>query len=82
MLSLEVQEFAQKIKQLSVEDKRWLFQQLSQEISFSKLPESTKFNTLVTNKKPFNITPAESGSGADDTAINHDQIFVNSLLNE
>lgn len=33
-------------------------------------------------QKTFDITPASSGSGYSDTAINHDQILANNILDE
>ncbi|CAD5954440.1 hypothetical protein NO976_02840 [Planktothrix agardhii] len=74
MPSLEVREFAEKINQLSLEDKQWLLQQLMQEITTSHNSELSPSNSLTNEvKKTFNITPAVPGSGYTDTAINHDQ---------
>ena len=74
MPSLEVREFAEKINQLSLEDKQWLLQQLMQEITISDNSELNPSNSLTNEvKKTFNITPAVPGSGYTDTAINHDQ---------
>lgn len=75
MLSKEVIEFAEKIPQLSTKDKQWLLEQLKKEISLGNINQSN-------NQKIFNITPAKQGSGYNDSSINHDQIFVNSLLSE
>lgn len=83
MPSLEVREFAEKINQLSLEDKQWLLQQLVQEITISNNSELSPSNSLTNEvKKTFNITPAVPGSGYADTAINHDQILANILLGE
>ena len=83
MPSLEVREFAEKINQLSLEDKQWLLQQLMQEITISNNSELNPSNSLVNEvKKTFNVTPAVPGSGYTDTAINHDQILANTLLGE
>ncbi len=74
MPSLEVREFAEKINQLSLEDKQWLLQQLMQEIAISDNSDLNSSNALTNEvKKTFNITPAVPGSGYTDTAINHDQ---------
>jgi len=74
MPSLEVREFAEKINQLSLEDKQWLLKKLMQEITISDNSELSPSNALVNEvKKTFNITPAVPGSGYTDTAINHDQ---------
>ena len=83
MPSLEVREFAEKINQLSLEDKQWLLQQLMQEITISDNSELNPSNSLTNEvKKTFNITPAVPGSGYADTTINHDQILANTLLCE
>ncbi|HAO13535.1 MAG TPA: hypothetical protein DCQ51_20805 [Planktothrix sp. UBA8407] len=83
MPSLEVREFAEKINQLSLEDKQWLLKKLMQEITISDNSELNPSNALVNEvKKTFNITPAVPGSGYTDTAINHDQILANTLLGE
>lgn len=59
MPSLEVREFAEKINQLSLEDKQWLLQQLMQEITISNNSELNPSNALTNEvKKTFNITPA------------------------
>lgn len=77
MLSIQVREFAEKLDQLSLEDKQWLIQKLmqnlTQEITNSHISQDN------TDKK-FNITPAISGSGFTDTTINHDQVFVDAIL--
>ncbi|MCB8778177.1 hypothetical protein L2E71_09665 [Planktothrix agardhii 1032] len=74
MPSLEVRKFAEKINQLSLEDKQWLLQQLMQEITISNNCVLNPSNALTNEvKKTFNITPAVPGSGYTDTAINHDQ---------
>ena len=74
MPSLEVREFAEKINQLSLEDKQWLLKKLMQEITISDNSELSPSNSLTNEvKKTFNITPAVPGSGYTDTAINHDQ---------
>jgi hypothetical protein len=83
MPSLEVRKFAEKINQLSFEDKQWLLQQLMQEITISDNCVLNPSNSLTNEvKQTFNITPAVPGSGYTDTAINHDQILANTLLGE
>jgi hypothetical protein len=82
MLSAQVKEFAEKLDQLSLEDKQWLMQQLmqnlTQEINNSHISQDYQVNNTKINTV-FNISPALSGSGYTDTAVNHDQIFVNAL---
>ena len=64
MPSLEVREFAEKINQLSLEDKQWLLQQLMQEITIADNSDLHPSNSLTNEvKKTFNITPAVPGSG-------------------
>jgi hypothetical protein len=82
MLSLEVRQFAEKINDLSFEDKQWLLQQLTEQINAFNENNVINNNDLSEITKTFNITPAPSGSGFNDTAINHDQILVNSILSE
>ena len=82
MLSLEIREFAQKLNQLSIEDKQWLMQQLMEQIYSSNIYDISQSNALINVEKTFNITPAVPGSGYNDTAINHDQILANSILGE
>jgi hypothetical protein len=79
MLSLEIREIAEKLNHLSMEDKQWLIQQLMEQISASNIYDISKSNSLSHVKNPFNITPAASGSGYNDTSINHDQILANSI---
>jgi hypothetical protein len=79
MLSLEVREFAKKLNQLSLEDKQWLLQQLSQQIDSSGIINFSQTHDLEKTKKTFNLTPSSSGSGYNNTAINHDQILANSI---
>ncbi len=62
MLSKEVQELAEKIPQLSPEDKEWLMPQLNLQISEPNINTSNP-------KKKFNITPAIKGSSYSDTTI-------------
>ncbi len=58
MPSLEVREFAEKINQLSLEDKQWLLQQLMQYITISNNSELNPSNSGTNEvKKTFNITP-------------------------
>ncbi|MCF3589573.1 hypothetical protein L2E68_08750 [Planktothrix agardhii 1029] len=47
MPSLEVREFAEKINQLSFEDKQWLLQQLMQEIAISDNSDLNSSNRIV-----------------------------------
>lgn len=83
MPSLEVREFAEKINQLSLEDKQWLLQELMQQITISNDSDINPSNSLTNEvKKIFNITPAVPGSGYTDTTISHDQILANTLLGE
>ncbi|MBE9146446.1 hypothetical protein [Planktothrix mougeotii] len=83
MPSLEVREFAEKINQLSLEDKQWLLRQLMQQVTISNNSDLNPSNSLTNEvKKIFNLTPAVPGSGYPDTAINHDQIIANTLLGE
>jgi hypothetical protein len=82
MLSLEVRQFAEKLNQLSLEDKQWLLQQLTEQINAFNENNVIKNADLFEITKTFNITPAPSGSGFNDTTINHDKIFVNSILSE
>lgn len=82
MLSAQVRELAEKLDQLSLEDKQWLMQQLmqnlTQEITSSHISQDYQVNNTKINTV-FNISPALSGSGYTDTAVNHDQIFVDAL---
>ncbi len=48
MPSLEVREFAEKINQLSFEDKQWLLQQLMLEITISSNSELNR-SKIITN---------------------------------
>jgi hypothetical protein len=73
MLSLEVRELAEQFKNLSLEEQQWLLQQLMEQMSNASVTPSTE--------KIFNITPSTQGSGYQDTAINHDLVFVNHILN-
>lgn len=82
MPSLEVREFAKKINQLSIEDRQWLLQQLIQKIDNYKITDMSSDSSIEKTKKTFNISPAIHGSGYTDTAINHDEILVNSILGE
>jgi hypothetical protein len=82
MLSLEVREFAKKLNQLSLEDKQWLLQQLSQQIDSSGMINFSQTNDLEKTNKTFNLTPSSFGSGYNNTAINHDQVLANSILGE
>lgn len=82
MLSAQVKELAEKLDQLSLEDKQWLMQKLihnlTEEIIKSHISQDYQVNNTKINRV-FNITPALSGSGYTDTSVNHDQIFVNAL---
>ena len=82
MLSLEAQNLAKQLKQLSIEDQKWLVEKLIQQIALSEVSNMDKSETLDTTKKTFNITPAVPGSGYQDTSINHDQILANNLSND
>ncbi len=66
MLSLEIREFAQKLNELSIEDKQWLIQQLMIQISFSNIYDIGQSNGVINVEKTFNITPAVPGSGYND----------------
>ena len=82
MLSLEVRQFAEKLNQLSLEDKQWLLQKLADQINSDNALDLVESNDIDNNNKTFNITPSPSGSGFYDTAINHDQVLANSILSE
>ncbi len=47
MPSLEVREFAEKINQLSLEDKQWLLQQLMQQVTISNNSDLNPSNSLT-----------------------------------
>ncbi|AFZ52906.1 hypothetical protein [Cyanobacterium aponinum] len=82
MLSIEVQNFAEKLNQFSLEDKQWLLEKLQGEINAFRDSNSTEENNFGQINKTFNITPASSGSGFNDTVINHDQVFANSIFTD
>lgn len=82
MPSLEVRQFAEQIKQFSAEDKRWLLQQLIRQVDSDIFSEADPSAPIQTPQKKFNITPAKSGSGYSDTAINHDRRLATNILDQ